>query len=422
MKTFFLIVAVIIIIDFSYLYSQSNFIQSIDFDSQQRTVYGLTGFYDSSYACRYKDGILESWNLTDLFSLPFFHISTTVDENDNIWAFLQNTIYKFDGISWSDYSIPEPPLGYQKYADLSIHNGFLWLTTLNGAIYSDNALYKLNIDSMTWKIFSSSNSNFPDDIGVGQIYHTGDSTWIGTSKGLLMVFNDSVSVELDTTSIPDLPSEQIYCFYIDSQKNRWLGTFDAGLIKWIDNSNFIEYNTSNSALPHNFVNKIDHDSEGRLWLATDGGLASFYNNSITSYSNLTSGKGVVTLAVDELDRIWIGEMGTGRLLVYDGASLISITDVEDEFISTANEFYLSQNYPNPFNPSTDIKYQIPEAGLVSLKVYDLLGREVATLVDEHKTAGSYEVEFNVSELSSGVYFYKLRAGEYSNTKKMMLSK
>ena len=80
------------------------------------------------------------------------------------------------------------------------------------------------------------------------------------------------------------------------------------------------------------------------------------------------------------------------------------------------------NYPNPFNPSTIITFQIPEAGLVSLKVYDLLGREVATLVDEHKTAGSYDVEFNASELSSGVYFYKINYWKFRTSKKDDLSK
>ena len=94
-------------------------------------------------------------------------------------------------------------------------------------------------------------------------------------------------------------------------------------------------------------------------------------------------------------------------------------------------YLLSQNYPNPFNPITKIKYEIPgqsalggrnDNPFVTLKVYDILGREVATLVNEEKPAGTYEVEFDGTSLPSGVYFYQLKAGNYSETKKMVLLK
>jgi DNA-binding beta-propeller fold protein YncE len=84
------------------------------------------------------------------------------------------------------------------------------------------------------------------------------------------------------------------------------------------------------------------------------------------------------------------------------------------------EFFVSQNYPNPFNPNTKISWQSPVSGWQSLKVYDVLGNEVATLVNEEKPAGSYEVDFNASHLSSGVYYYQVRAGEFVQTKKMIL--
>jgi Secretion system C-terminal sorting domain len=85
-------------------------------------------------------------------------------------------------------------------------------------------------------------------------------------------------------------------------------------------------------------------------------------------------------------------------------------------------FNLFQNYPNPFNPSTTINFVIPQSSFVNLKVYDVLGKEVATLIDEYKQAGKYETEFNAANLPSGVYFYKLQAGSFISTKKMILLK
>ena len=94
---------------------------------------------------------------------------------------------------------------------------------------------------------------------------------------------------------------------------------------------------------------------------------------------------------------------------------------------------MSSNYPNPFNPSTTIKYRIPlnpplvkgdgtNAGPVTLKVYDLLGREVAVLVNEYKAPGNYEVTWNAANTPSGVYFYRIQAGDFVQTRKMLLLK
>jgi hypothetical protein len=86
------------------------------------------------------------------------------------------------------------------------------------------------------------------------------------------------------------------------------------------------------------------------------------------------------------------------------------------------EFELSQNYPNPFNPSTTIRYSLPVAGKVTLRIFNLLGQVVETLVDQQQNTGSYVVVFNASRLSSGTYFYKLETDQYSLTKKMLLLK
>ena len=98
------------------------------------------------------------------------------------------------------------------------------------------------------------------------------------------------------------------------------------------------------------------------------------------------------------------------------------TDVKEINDLVPVAFELGQNYPNPFNPSTTIKFSVPEAGLVTLRVFNLLGQEVATLLNSEKTAGVYEASFDASALSSGIYFYTLDSKNFTSTKKMVLLK
>jgi len=104
---------------------------------------------------------------------------------------------------------------------------------------------------------------------------------------------------------------------------------------------------------------------------------------------------------------------------YENLSIVSVESISNE---VPNEFSLKQNFPNPFNPSTKIEYSIPEASFVQLKVYDILGNEVATLVSEEQSVGSYRADFSGDALSSGIYIAKLQAVDYIKTIKMTLLK
>ena len=104
------------------------------------------------------------------------------------------------------------------------------------------------------------------------------------------------------------------------------------------------------------------------------------------------------------------------------SQLANPVGVEENVTGYPTEYALYQNYPNPFNPSTVINYQLPVAGNVTLKVYDILGKEIATLVSEEQPVGNYEIEFNGSELTNGVYFYTIKSGDFVQTKKMVLLK
>jgi hypothetical protein len=108
--------------------------------------------------------------------------------------------------------------------------------------------------------------------------------------------------------------------------------------------------------------------------------------------------------------------------------ILDFTATTDPTVNVVNEnnylnsYYLFQNYPNPFNPSTRINYNVGESGLVQLKVYNVLGVEVATLVNDSKSSGNYSVDFNAANFSSGVYFYSLSVNNFTQTRKMILEK
>lgn len=430
-NTLILMLALIISLQ-TRIIAQANLIQAIDFDSQNRVIYSLTGFYDSSYVVRYSNYGKEIWNMTNVFNQDFYWISSCVDSNDNIWAYLQNNLYRYDGLAWSEIPLPINTLTYQKYSDLAAVGEQIYLSLYLASSYGYPAIYIYSSSGNSWKAFDTSNSDLPDNFLAGKIFVKGDSVFISSSKGLILIENDSAFVILDTLNSSCL-TQAFYTFFIDNSGRRWIGSFDKGLVEWIDNNNFRYFNQSNSALPNNFINAIDEDEYGNIWIATDNGFARLKNDTIYSYSNL-SNNSIAELKVDDQNRVWMGEVGTGNLLLFDGNSLTTITYAENIFYeSSPSSFLLYQNYPNPFNPSTKIGFVIPNElnnrqaqYKVSLRVYDLLGNEVATLLNEEKSPGYYEVELstassgNALNLSSGIYLYRLEAGNFAQTKKMIL--
>ncbi|MBK8946740.1 MAG: T9SS type A sorting domain-containing protein [Ignavibacteriae bacterium] len=105
------------------------------------------------------------------------------------------------------------------------------------------------------------------------------------------------------------------------------------------------------------------------------------------------------------------------ILTYD-----FLSNIDNHYHLIEAEYLLSQNYPNPFNPTTIINYSLKKEGFTTLKIYDILGSEITTLVSENKFAGSYTIEFDGSNLSNGVYFYTINSGNFHQTKKMILIK
>jgi len=164
-----------------------------------------------------------------------------------------------------------------------------------------------------------------------------------------------------------------------------------------------------------------YQDAGGIYITTDGGLN--WNLDINTTAEMFS-YDVITTSPSSMDVWCVGSTGgstgfTGKLYK---ASLGTLVGINDSKIDIPSHFQLFQNYPNPFNPITKIEYQIPEISYVILKIYDILGNDIVTLVNEEKTVGTYEVTWNASNLPSGIYFYKIQTGSFSKTKKMILMK
>jgi hypothetical protein len=162
-------------------------------------------------------------------------------------------------------------------------------------------------------------------------------------------------------------------------------------------------------------------------LSTDGGTT--WSNLVTwtashrnSHENIplptAAGKTAVKIRFTAVQPSWDWWWVIDNICI-KGYLTVGVGNINSNVPKT---YSLSQNYPNPFNPVTRISFDLPKQGFVNLKVYDILGKEVKTLVNEVRGAGSYSVDFNASEFSTGVYFYRLEANGFTDTKKMMLIK
>ncbi len=180
-----------------------------------------------------------------------------------------------------------------------------------------------------------------------------------------------------------------------------------------DGLSFVLYSTVHTR-SHDQISAHDADATPFLQVGTSGSIIVGLKADPTGYRVVYSSVGLEQMPANVRDSV------TARSIRWLMENVVVGTEGNNEV--QPKTYALEQNYPNPFNPTTRIKYSIPENSYTSLKIYDILGKEVAELVNQEKQAGTYQVEFNASALSSGVYFYKLKSGSFISTKKMIVLK
>ena len=154
---------------------------------------------------------------------------------------------------------------------------------------------------------------------------------------------------------------------------------------------------------------------------TVNGLA-INNEASVELSQETTINGVLRLMAGVFNNTIPFTLGPDGSISYEGGSLLVPTSVKEKTSEIPTEFALMQNYPNPFNPSTTIRYDLPKATHVTLKIYDIMGQQVAELVSQKHNAGVYEIVWNAKGIASSVYFYHITAGDFTSVRKLILMK
>jgi ligand-binding sensor domain-containing protein len=375
--------------------------------------------------------------------------SVAIDSSDDVWIGTENGLVKFNGTNWTTYNTSNSALPLNIINSIAIdHKNNVWIGMYEGCIAKFDGtnwnIYNTSIPSTTNNSITAIVIDSNDDKWIG-IWGSGirkfdgtnwletgwpgllvssmtsdekNNIWVGTIGNLAKF--DRTNWTIYQTSNSPLPYSYITSIAIDENSNAWIGS--NGLIKF-DGTNWTRYTTDNSDIPDNTIYSITFDQGGNKWIGTRyGGLAKFDGTNWTTYNKSNSGlpdNYIRSIVIDGNGNKWIGTNG-GGLTVYKEGGVVSIPEETNN--TTPKEFLLNQNYPNPFNPTTKIRYQIPKSGFVSLKVYDLLGREVSTLVNEEKSTGNHGVEFDGSDLTSGIYFYSIQVEGYTEFKKMILIK
>ncbi len=404
----------------------TNFIYALDIDKSNNiwigTNKGLVKFFNNKWVFFDKDNLGLKYD---------YILSLNSSQNEDLWIGARgyNCLTKFDGTNWTVFDSTNSILKEEMVEAIKEDSdGNIWLATWRGIV---------KYDGTSWSRYDNTNTPIKSNIITDILFDSKGNLWVASITypfvqgwdGGLAKFTGSEWTTYSRNN-SGLPSDSVSCLTIDSEDNLWVGTGN-GLAKFDGNINWKVYNIGNTDLPTNSILNIHIKNKDTLWIGTGYGLSRFINEKEwTNFDVTNSGLAhnyVWAIDEDKNGNIWIAHNTPGGISVFREGGVILTNTRKDKLNYLPTDFFLYQNYPNPFNPTTKIKYKIPVPSnlskretLVRLKIYDILGRVVSTILNEEQKAGTYEVEFDGSNLSSGIYFYRLQIGKYSSTKKFIL--
>lgn len=384
----------------------SNYVRNVINDSQNSvwlgTNSGIVNIINNDWILF--DESNSGIDLGDNFNFPM-----TFDRDGILYVGTSNSIYKFENSSWQKVDEEESLICALSFDN----NNHLIVGTFDGLIVFS--------DDNTKTYYSISNSELPDNTVRSLCSEDNNKVWIGTDTGIATYENNLI---LEVTFLNDqLTDKSIWAIHIDDMNNKWFGCgYSGGLVKYDDNSVTI-YNTSNSNLPGNRIKTIT-SKNSIIWVGTElNGLVKIANGEMEVFnvenSRIPSNE-INAISIDEFNNVWIALNNFGLSVYNENGVFTNVSDHLTDFIPSDPQLF--QNFPNPFNPQTIIKYQVTNESLVDLSVYNLLGEKILTLVNKVQKVGVYEIDFDGSKLSSGVYIYQLTTAHNRLANKMILLK
>ena len=380
---------------------------------------------------RTPDGSVDNWE--NIWGGDGFYVVVDYNNSNIIYAESQNggLVKSTDGgFGWSDGTNGingSEPTNWSTPVVMDPNSS-------NILYYGTHSLYRTTNSAVSWAKISPQLTDWVTGRRLGTITTIAAAP---TNSNVIFVGTDDAHVWVSSNNGANwndvsagLPERWVTRVVVDpSDENIVYVTFSG--LKWRDPQPHVYRSTNKGAnwidisgnLPDAPVNAfaVDNNFSNRLYLGSDVGM---YVSFDTGQSWEVLGEGLPILPIGDI-KIHLVEnflvAGTYGRSMYK-INLNLLTDVDNGLSWGANEFSLSQNYPNPFNPTTKISWQSSVSGNQTIKIYDIAGKEVATLISEYRLAGKNEVEFDASNLSSGIYFYKLTAGNISKTKKMLVLK
>jgi len=266
-----------------------------------------------------------------------------------------------------------------------------------------------------------------DNSGIDEIYYK-RSTDGGTSWGAdIRLTNNIHNQQYPSVTVSGTVVHIVWHDYRDGNSKIYYKRSTDGGSSWgpdtrltnsISDSWYSSITASGSAVHVVWYDNRDGNDEIYYKRSTDGGSSWGADKQLTSESSFSFSPSV-TASGSIVHVVWQDYRDGNSEIYYKRDPTGNVTGIESIDSEIPKEFSLSQNYPNPFNPNTTIRFALPKSGFVSLKIYNLLGREVALLVNEEKTYGTYTVTWNASGMPSGVYFYRMQVGSFIETRKLV---
>ena len=286
----------------------------------------------------------------------------------------------------------------------------------------------------TWQTYTTSSPGctLPSNNVRAAAFNINDnadfSVWFGTSNpaGAAYCGRSGWQPAILLPAPYDLP---ITAIAFDASNTAWfaksqsLSSYNTKTTEW---RHYTNTNTS-GGLPPGAINAVTIDLKSSIparWFGTNGGLVQFRDTVWTKFTRLNTpllpSDTITALTFDRNHNLWIGTPNGVAVYNETGTILDAVHSLRP--YSPPMRYALLQNYPNPFNPSTRISYQLPKQSFATLKVFDVLGREIATLVNGEQTAGYKSVSWDAANVPSGMYFYRLQTKEFMQTRKLLLLK